>query len=358
MEIEIRKVPKMLWGWVNWRGRREATGVMGMSWFFSSMLVMHLYSVSEKLLALSVYVSFCRWVYFKKRYLKIKIPIHLPREVPDIQAYVSSNQRQNVSFKGSWIHYRKLCGGVCFFMKRLRFLCSCWINILELQPDSARPTWAVCGFCPCVSVIEQSHTLKLYLKHRVFISEARITLDCMKSVRSGRNLCVYLEGPADQNREKHLLTTPIAFCNSTKFSWQRLSHKCGDSCFPSATTNFPNRIQWASTLLNTKQCHDCEFYIFGIIFSRVKIALGSKTVCLETVLSACVNTRPVSTLPGLWKHYIFLIIELADTLNGKLIVSNKSNKTRNGNAKADQIKTIKFYSSKMHFDKSATDIFE
>lgn len=108
------------------------------------------------------------------------------------------------------------------------------------------------------------------------------------------------------------------------------------------------RIQHVSTLriLNTKQCYDYEFHIFRIIFSRVKIALSSKSVCLETVLSACGNTRPVSTLPGLGKRYIFLIIELADSLNGKLILYNKSNKTRNGNAKTDQIKTIKFYSSK------------
>lgn len=266
---------------------------------------------------------------------------------------------KNVSFKGSWIHYRKLCGGVCFFMKRLRFLCSCWINILELQPNSARTPWAVCGFCPCVSVIERSHTLKLYLKHRVFISEATITFDCMRSARSGRNLCVYLEGPVDQNGEGHLLTTPTAFCNSAKSSWAKTQSQTWKQLFSLSHHKFSNRrTQRVSALLNTKQGYDCECPIFGISFSRVKIALRSKIVCLGTVLSACVNTRLVSTLPGLWKCYLFLIIELADTLNGKLLVSNKSNETRNGNAKADQIKIISFYPSKRHFDKSATAIFE
>lgn len=98
------------------------------------------------------------------------------------------------------------------------------------------------------------------------------------------------------------------------------------------------RIQLVFTFLNTKKCEDDKFTAFRIIYELFLPVLRLLSVAKWFVYrnnplrlsKSQADTHLAWTLRSL-----FLVGELADTLNGKMVLSNKSNKARNRNAEAD-----------------------
>lgn len=109
--------------------------------------------------------------------------------------------------------------------------------------------------------------------------------------------------------------------------------------FPLSRYIFSNkRIQLVLTFLNRKKCCDDKFTIFRVIYALFLPILRLLSLAKWVVYrnSPLQLSRYRADIHIAWTlKSLFLIVELADALNGKLLLSNKSNKTRNRNVEAD-----------------------